>query len=66
MTGFELLATRCFYRPAGTMTFQQGVQLVAQGLAHARELELGDMKWLDARRVRNIARWRACGRASGY
>jgi len=43
MTGFEVLGTRSFHRPLGEMTFQQGVELVARGLAHARALELDDI-----------------------
>lgn len=43
MTGFEVFATRAYYRPAGEMSFQQGVELVAKALARARELELGDI-----------------------
>ena len=43
MTDFEVLATRAFHRPAGDMTLQQGVELVARALIHARELELEDI-----------------------
>ena len=43
MNGFEVLAQRAFYRPAGRMTFEQGVERIAEALARARELELGDI-----------------------
>ena len=43
MTGFEVLGTRAFYRPAGEMTFEQGVERIAAALTRTRELELGDI-----------------------
>ena len=43
MTGFEVLGTRAFYRPVGSLPFDQGVERIAEALARARELELGDI-----------------------
>jgi hypothetical protein len=43
MTGLEVLGARAFYRPAGVMTFQHAVELVAAALERTRELGLGDI-----------------------
>ncbi len=43
MSGLEAVATRGFHRPAGTMTFQQAVENVAQALRCARDQGLSDI-----------------------
>lgn len=43
MSTLEVVGTRGFYRPAGVMTFQQAVELVAQALKSAREQALADI-----------------------
>lgn len=43
MKGVEQIGTRAFYRPAGTMTVEQGVRMVADAIRAARELRLDDM-----------------------
>lgn len=36
---FEIVGTRAFYRPTGKVTFERAVDLVAQAMRRARELE---------------------------
>jgi hypothetical protein len=43
MKGLEQIGTRAFFRPAGTMTVEQGVRLVADAIRAARVLRLDDM-----------------------
>jgi len=40
---FEQVGRRGFFRPVGMMTFEQAVQTVAEGMRHARSLELVDL-----------------------
>jgi hypothetical protein len=40
---FEQVGRRGFFRPVGTMSFEQAVELVAEAMKHARSLELLDM-----------------------
>lgn len=76
MNGFEVLAiTRGIFRPAGEMSLPQGIERVAQALAHARELELEDilvnttaLGGIEApgvfERYAMITRWVQCARNS--
>jgi hypothetical protein len=43
MNGFETAATRGFYHPVGRVTFEQGVELIAQALSRARALGMEDI-----------------------
>ena len=43
MKDFEQVGTRGFYRPIATVTFEQGVEMVAQAMMTARELGITDM-----------------------
>jgi hypothetical protein len=40
---FEQVGRRGFYRPVGMVTFEQAIQTVAEGMRHARSLELADL-----------------------
>ena len=40
---FETVGTRGFYRPLAQVSFEQGVEMVAQAMQTARELGLADM-----------------------
>lgn len=40
---FEQVGRRGFYRPSGTVTFEQAVSMVAEAMKHARSLELVDL-----------------------
>ena len=40
---FEQIGSRGFYRPIGVITLEQGIELVAKGIEHARELGLVDL-----------------------
>jgi hypothetical protein len=40
---FEQIGTRGFYRPVGTVTFEQALDLMAAGMRHARGLGLKDL-----------------------
>ena len=43
MEHFEQVGTRGFYRPVAQVTFEQAVDIVANGIRTARELGLSDM-----------------------
>jgi hypothetical protein len=43
MKDFEQVGTRGFYRPIAHVTFEQAVDLVAEAMATARELNLADL-----------------------
>jgi hypothetical protein len=43
MKGLEQIGTRAFYRPAGTVTLEQAVRMVANAVRAARELRTADM-----------------------
>jgi hypothetical protein len=40
---FEQIGRRGFYRPSGTVTFEQAMNMVAEVMKHARSLELVDL-----------------------
>jgi len=40
---FEQVGRRGFFRPVGTMSFDQAVDIVAEAMRHARALELVDL-----------------------
>jgi hypothetical protein len=40
---FEQVGRRGFYRPSGTLTFEQAVTTVAEAITHARSLAMVDM-----------------------
>jgi hypothetical protein len=40
---FERVGSRGFHRPAGVVTFEQAVEIVAVGIGHAQELGLKDL-----------------------
>ena len=40
---FEQVGKRGFYRPAGTVTFERAVDMVAEGMRHARALGLQEL-----------------------
>jgi hypothetical protein len=40
---FEQIGSRGFYRPVAIVTFEQAIDLVAQGMRHARERGLTDL-----------------------
>ena len=40
---FEQIGTRGFHRPIGVLTLEQGIELVADGIEHARALGLADL-----------------------
>ena len=40
---FELIGTRGFYRPVAVVTFEQAIEMVAQGMRYARERNLADL-----------------------
>lgn len=40
---FEQVGTRGFYRPIAQVSFEQAVDMIAQGIANARDLGLTDM-----------------------
>jgi hypothetical protein len=40
---FRAVGSRGFYRPQGTVTFEQGVEWVAQAISYARQLGLVDL-----------------------
>jgi len=40
---FEQVGRRGFFRPVGTMSFEQAVELVAEAMRHARSLDLQDL-----------------------
>jgi len=43
MDSFEQVGTRGFYRPAGEVSFEQAVDMVAQAMRHARDLGCADL-----------------------
>jgi hypothetical protein len=43
MDSFEQAGSRGFYRPVAVVTFEQAVDLVERGIAHARKLGLADL-----------------------
>lgn len=43
MKDFEQVGSRGFYRPIAQVTFEQAVELVAEGMVTARELGLSDL-----------------------
>ena len=43
MDHFEQVGTRGFYRPVGQVSFEQAVDMIADGIRAARELGLADM-----------------------
>lgn len=43
MKDFEQIGSRGFYRPIACVSFEQGVDMVAQAMATARQLELLDL-----------------------
>jgi len=43
MTDFEQVGARGFYRPIAHVTFEQAVDLVAEAMVTARELDLADL-----------------------
>ncbi|HEU5137258.1 MAG TPA: hypothetical protein VFU13_19065 [Steroidobacteraceae bacterium] len=43
LKNFEQAGRRGFYRPVGVMTFDQAVEIVGEGMRHARSLELVDL-----------------------
>ena len=40
---FEQVGRRGFFRPVGMVSFEQAVEMVAEGMRHARSLELADL-----------------------
>ena len=40
---FEQVGRRGFFRPVGVVSFDQAVEIVAEGIRHARSLELADL-----------------------
>jgi hypothetical protein len=40
---FEQVGRRGFFRPVGIVSFDQAVEIVAEGMRHARSLELSDL-----------------------
>jgi len=40
---FETVGKRGFYRPVGTVTFERAVDMVAEGMRHARSLGLQEL-----------------------
>jgi hypothetical protein len=40
---FEQVGRRGFFRPVGTMSFEQAVETVAEAMRHARSLDLQDL-----------------------
>jgi hypothetical protein len=40
---FEQVGRRGFFRPVGTVSFEQAIEVVAEGMRHARSLELVDL-----------------------
>jgi hypothetical protein len=40
---FEQVGRRGFFRPVGTMSFEQAIEVVAEAMRHARSLDLVDM-----------------------
>jgi hypothetical protein len=43
LANFEQLGKRGFYRPTGNVTFERAVDMVAEGMRHARTLGLHDL-----------------------
>ena len=43
MEHFEQLGSRGFYRPVGQVSFEQAVEMIAEGIRAARELGLADL-----------------------
>jgi hypothetical protein len=43
LANFEHAGKRGFYRPSATVTFEQAVDMVAEGMRHARSLGLTEM-----------------------
>jgi hypothetical protein len=40
LANFEIIGKRAFYRPAGKVSFEEAVDLVAESMRQARELEM--------------------------
>ncbi|HYJ39733.1 MAG TPA: hypothetical protein VEW08_03015 [Steroidobacteraceae bacterium] len=43
LKNFEQVGRRGFFRPVGMMSFEQAIAVVAEGIRHARSLELVDL-----------------------
>ena len=43
LANFEQVGKRGFYRPTGTVTFERAVDMVAEGMRHARALGLKEL-----------------------
>ena len=43
LANFEQVGKRGFYRPVGTVTFERAVDMVAEGMKHARSLGLQEL-----------------------
>ena len=43
LKNFEQVGRRGFFRPVGVVSFEQAVEIVAEGMRHARSLELTDL-----------------------
>jgi len=43
LKNFEQVGRRGFFRPVGMVSFDQAIEIVAEGMRHARSLELADL-----------------------
>ena len=43
LKNFEQVGRRGFFRPVGVVSFDQAIEIVAEGMRHARSLELADL-----------------------
>jgi len=43
LKNFEQVGRRGFFRPVGMVSFEQAIEIVAEGMRHARSLELADL-----------------------
>lgn len=43
LKNFEQVGRRGFFRPVGVVSFDQAIEIVAEGMRHARSLELVDL-----------------------
>ena len=43
MNDFDVVGSRGFYRPHGTVSFEQGVDMIARAMKYARSLGLADL-----------------------
>jgi len=43
LKNFEQVGRRGFFRPVGMVSFEQAIEIVAEGVRHARSLDLADL-----------------------